>query len=79
MLDGDIVSARLVTAHADGTLTALSGSTGTVTTREGLKIPLDLSGVTTTAAVGDDVHVRGTVDAAGTTVVVTSIEVPAAK
>ncbi|WP_111768573.1 hypothetical protein [Nakamurella deserti] len=75
VLGGEILSARIVVAHVDGTVTALSSTVATVTNREGLRIAVDLSGVTTTAAVGDQVRITGSVDAAGTTVVATSAAV----
>ena len=73
VLDGAVVDAGVVHAHADGTVLSTSGTSAVLVTREGLHVTLDLSATDATVAVGDQVHADGSANSDGTAIVVSSL------
>ncbi|KQS63596.1 hypothetical protein [Modestobacter sp. Leaf380] len=68
--DGAATEVREVRAHVDGVVVSVDGTDLTVVTTPGLRVEVDAAALDALPAVGDDVHLSGTVTD-GTTVVAT--------
>ena len=69
--DSAATEVRVVLARVDGLVTAVHGTTLTVTTNPGLHVQVDAHALSPVPAVGARVHLQGTVSADGDTVVAT--------
>jgi hypothetical protein len=69
--DGTALDVREVRATVDGTVVSVDGTDLTVVTTPGLRVDVDAASLSPLPAVGDDVHLHGTVTDGGRTVVAT--------
>ncbi|GAA4335086.1 hypothetical protein GCM10023162_38550 [Klenkia terrae] len=67
--DGAALEVREVVATVDGTVVSVDGTDLTVVTTPGLRVDVDAASLSALPAVGDDVHLHGTVADDGRSVV----------
>jgi hypothetical protein len=67
--DGAALEVREVDAHVDGTVVSVDGTDLTVVTTPGLRVDVDAASLSELPAVGDEVHLHGSVTDDGRTVV----------